>query len=134
MPSLIPLKPWTVHKYGGTSLGKLLPAITGSIIPSYLEANRLVVVCSALSGTSESYGTTSLLLQAIQNALSSQKSQCELNKTIDSIVSDHLGVSKKIFLGSDKIDHTSVKKELEDGIIKDCDGLRRFLIAAQVCQ
>ncbi|KAL7418051.1 Aspartate/glutamate/uridylate kinase [Mrakia frigida] len=59
---------WIVQKYGGTSVGKFLDAITGNIIPSYLNQNRVVVVCSARSGTTKSNGTTNLLLKAAAEA------------------------------------------------------------------
>lgn len=133
MPGLIQQKPWIVQKYGGTSLGKLLPTITGSIIPQYLEGNNVAIVCSAISGTSKLAGTTSLLLQAIQDAMESRTSQEALNKTIDTIRDEHLKVSEKLFVGTEEIDHLSMRKELDDGIVEDCEAVRCFLTAAQVC-
>ncbi|KAK4701890.1 aspartate kinase, partial [Phenoliferia sp. Uapishka_3] len=62
--------PVIVQKYGGTSVGKFLSVIGSEIIPSYLDGgNRVVVVCSARSGTSKSTGTTNLLLRAALEAL-----------------------------------------------------------------
>lgn len=82
--------PVNVMKYGGTSVGKFLSVIGGEIIPqvprpfsapspiqanptasrSYLDAgNRVVVVCSARSGTSKTAGTTNLLLRAASEAI-----------------------------------------------------------------
>ena len=46
--------PWVVQKYGGTSVGKFLPAIVESITPSYLATNRVAIVCSCLLYTSPS--------------------------------------------------------------------------------
>ncbi|KAL8292009.1 hypothetical protein RQP46_001475 [Phenoliferia psychrophenolica] len=62
--------PVIVQKYGGTSVGKFLNVIGGEVLPSYLDAgNRVVVVCSARSGTSKTTGTTNLLLRAALEAL-----------------------------------------------------------------
>ncbi|CAD6892816.1 unnamed protein product [Tilletia laevis] len=62
-------RPWIVQKYGGTSVGKFLPAIAQSIAPSYLRDNQLIIVCSARSGQTKALGTTNLLLQAAAQAL-----------------------------------------------------------------
>jgi aspartokinase len=132
MPGSIHPKPWIVQKYGGTSLGKLLPTITGSIIPQYLENNNVTIVCSAISGTSKSAGTTSLLLQAIQDAMKSRITQKSFEKIVDTIRDEHLRISERLFIGAEKIEQLSAKKELDDGIVEDCDGVRGFLAAAQV--
>jgi aspartate kinase len=132
MPSLAKEYPWVVQKYGGTSLGKLLPTITGSIIPQYLQANNVTVVCSAISGTTKSSGTTSLLLQAIKNAIGPQKCQKSLNGTIDTIRDEHLRVSERLFLGCEEAGQLGVRRELDDGVVADCEDVRRFLVAAQV--
>ncbi|EFX05582.1 aspartokinase [Grosmannia clavigera kw1407] len=85
-------KEWLVQKYGGTSLGKLLEPICGNIIPSFLETNRLAIVCSALSGTTKATGTTSLLLQCILAAEAGHRAQGQLTKTIDLIAENHIRV------------------------------------------
>ncbi|KAG0646564.1 Aspartate kinase [Hyphodiscus hymeniophilus] len=131
MPGLVQQKPWVVQKYGGTSLGKLLATITGSIIPLYLEKQRVAVVCSAISGTSKSFGTTSLLLQAIGYTTGSGASQELLNETIDTIRDEHLKVSERLFVGTEEMNHLSLRKELDDGIKDDCESVRSFLAAAQ---
>lgn len=56
---------WIVQKYGGTSVGKFLPLITGEIVPRYLENYKIALVCSAVSGTEKASGTTSQLSRAI---------------------------------------------------------------------
>ncbi|KAG4427852.1 hypothetical protein IFR05_016663, partial [Cadophora sp. M221] len=95
MPLLPSPKPWIVQKYGGTSLGKLLPEITSSIIPSYLAHSNVAVVCSALSGTEKSKGTTSLLIKAIECAMNMER-EGELKETIDLIQDEHLGIIKRM--------------------------------------
>jgi aspartokinase len=69
IPLILQEKKWVVQKHGGTSLGKLLPAITGTIIPQYLRTQKIAVICSAISGTSKSMGTTSLLLKTNECAM-----------------------------------------------------------------
>jgi aspartate kinase len=132
MPGLIQQKPWVVQKYGGTSLGKLLPTITGSLIPQYLESHNVAVVCSAISGTSKSSGTTSLLLQAIEQVTGSETFQEACNEIIDTIRDEHLNISSRLFVGTEEMNHPGLRKELEDGIRDDCEGVRSFLAAAQV--
>ncbi len=60
--------PWTVQKYGGTSVGKSLGQIS-SIVESYLPTAQVAVVCSARSSSTKALGTTNLLLQASKQAL-----------------------------------------------------------------
>ncbi|KAL9940446.1 hypothetical protein V8E36_001151 [Tilletia maclaganii] len=68
-------RPWIVQKYGGTSVGKFLPEIAQTIAPSYLRDNRLIIVCSARSGSTKALGTTNLLLQAAAQALDPEEAR-----------------------------------------------------------
>lgn len=121
-----------MQKYGGTSLGKLLDTITGSIVPRYLETNKVVIVCSALSGTTKSSGTTSLLLQAIEEALGSSRSAESLKRTINTIKDEHIKACR-LTLGSSKAKtNVHLLAEIEDQIIAECETLHSFLQAAQV--
>lgn len=125
---------WIVQKYGGTSLGGLLATITASIIPQYLETHNVAVVCSAISGTSKSSGTTSLLLQAIELAISSRLCSSAVNQTIDQIRDEHFFVSQSIFEGSSLPENVHIKTKLDEDIVSECEQLRDFLLAAQVKQ
>lgn len=118
-------KPWIVQKYGGTSIGKLLPTITDSIIPAYLKSNRVAVVCSARSSTLKSQGTTSLLLEAVQLATSPKGEPSRVDEVIDLILDDHL-VAAKEAIGTGK---DEVLEGVKEDIRKDCDILRRLLKA-----
>ena len=71
-------RPWLVQKYGGTSVGKFLPAIAGVIAPSYLATHRVAIVCSARSTGTKAGGTTSLLLAAAEQALAPGTPEHEL--------------------------------------------------------
>lgn len=115
---------WTIQKYGGTSVGKLLETITGQIVPTYLAIGRVAVVCSARSGTSKSNGTTSLLLEAIECATSSETSTKHLDNVIDAIKNDHL---KAAGAGA-ATDDTNIQ-EVSAAIENDCEQLRSFLKA-----
>jgi aspartokinase len=88
------MRQWIVQKYGGTSLGKLLDTITGSIIPDSLRSYSVAVVCSARSGTSKSKGTTSLLFEAIRYATSSETSTADLDRVIDIIKDEHVAAAR----------------------------------------
>jgi aspartate kinase len=115
---------WTVQKYGGTSVGKLLDTITGTIIPKYLLTGRVAVICSARSSLSKSKGTTSLLLEAIDCATSSETSTKDLDSIIDAIKDDHLDAVRNAV--GDKI--ARLQGVIED-IENDCEKLRSFLKA-----
>lgn len=116
---------WIVQKYGGTSLGKFLDAITGSIVPTYRSTHKVAVVCSARSSTNKSKGTTSLLLDAINCATSSETSTTGLNAVIDTLKADHLEAARYA-VGND----IECFKQLCTDIDDDCEKLRKFLNAA----
>ena len=116
-------RPWIVQKYGGTSIGKLLETITGTLIPNFLSTSRVLVVCSARSGTIKCKGTTSLLLEAIRCATSSETSTTELDQVINIIRDEHLQAA------CDSIDEQSIRQGLFNDIEDDCEKLRSFLKA-----
>ncbi|KAK3174600.1 hypothetical protein OEA41_001846 [Lepraria neglecta] len=117
---------YVVQKFGGTSLGKLLDTITGTIIPGSLESDRVIVVCSARSGTSKSTGTTQLLLEAINHATDPSAGSGErLDSIINLIRDEHLkAIESAVVSGSVQ------SGPLEESIVEDCEGLRSFLHAA----
>jgi aspartate kinase len=124
------LKPWIVQKFGGTSVGKLLSDITGSIIPEYLQSYNVAVVCSARSGTSKSQGTTSLLFEAIHHATSSETSTVELDRVIDVIKDEHLDAARSCVITRRDSGVGSVPQEDLPALIEDdCETLRGFLKA-----
>ncbi|KAI0180001.1 aspartate kinase [Hypoxylon sp. FL1284] len=126
-------KPWLVQKYGGTSLGKLLDSICCNIIPQYAMGHNLIIVCSALSGTLKASGTTSLLLQCIACAELGVDSQKRLIELVDLIRDNHLN-ALQVFASSPTraVMHTQVHEDTVVGIRKECEGLKRFLLAAQI--
>jgi aspartate kinase len=125
MPEILS-KPWVVQKYGGTSIGKLLNTITGSILPEYLESYNVAVVCSARSGTSKSKGTTSLLLDAIRLATSNETDTSALDLVIDVIKEEHLQAASGAITSKDA---AHILRDLNIAIQKDCEQLRTFLKA-----
>ncbi|KAF1985609.1 aspartate kinase [Aulographum hederae CBS 113979] len=130
MPFITP-KPWIVQKYGGTSIGKLLPEITGSIIPAYLKDYQVAVVCSARSGSTKSRGTTSLLLEAIHLATSREDSTEDLDQVLDIIKEEHFQAAREAVVGGDvQESYEKLSRELQASIEADCESLRKFLKAA----
>jgi aspartate kinase len=121
---------WIVQKYGGTSVGKLLDTITGSIVPEYLQSYNVAVVCSARSGTSKSQGTTSLLFEAIHHATSSETSTIELDRVIDIIKDEHLDAARScVSRRKDSVVDGLPQEDLQALIEDDCEKLRGFLKA-----
>lgn len=126
-------KSWLVQKYGGTSLGKLLDTICCKIIPQYSTEHNLIVVCSALSGTLKASGTTSLLLQCITYAEQGFDAQKQLVDLVDLIKDNHLSVLRAFMNSPARMAiHSQVYEETVSGIQNECEGLKRFLLAAQV--
>ncbi|KAJ6469424.1 Aspartate/glutamate/uridylate kinase [Mycena sanguinolenta] len=73
--SIDPSSRWLVQKFGGTSVGKFPVNIARDIVSSYIDSNRVAVVCSARSGSTKALGTTNLLLKAASEALKRPKSR-----------------------------------------------------------
>ncbi|KAI3337466.1 aspartate kinase [Xylariaceae sp. AK1471] len=126
-------KPWLVQKYGGTSLGKgkLMDTICGSIIPDYAEQHRLVVVCSALSGTLKAKGTTSLLLECIGLAELGADAQQQMVDLVYLIRDNHLAVLDSI-LEVQKQSGFEAYDTTKSSIVKECENLKKFMVAAQI--
>ncbi|KAI9250208.1 Aspartate/glutamate/uridylate kinase [Phascolomyces articulosus] len=116
--------PWVVQKYGGTSVGKFLDTIASDIVPSYLETNRVVIVCSARSGETKEKGTTNQLLRAAEEALT-QGSNKHLD-IVKELTSDHLKAARSL------VKNQTILEQLEGQIQKDCMKLRSFLQAAEI--
>ncbi|KAF8899856.1 Aspartate/glutamate/uridylate kinase [Mucidula mucida] len=70
-----PSAPWLVQKFGGTSVGKFSVNIARDIVSTYIDSNKVAVVCSARSGSTKALGTTNLLLKAASEALVRRKSK-----------------------------------------------------------
>ncbi|WQF86450.1 Putative aspartate/glutamate/uridylate kinase, aspartate kinase, ACT domain, CASTOR, ACT [Colletotrichum destructivum] len=128
-------KPWLVQKYGGTSLGKLLDPICSKIIPSHQRDYNLVVVCSALSGSTKASGTTSLLLECVSHAEAGLSAQAQLNRNIDAIRDTHVRLLEKHLVNSNGT-RSDLCRDIFDTtkavIFKECESLRGFLLAAQI--
>ncbi|KAF6835565.1 aspartate kinase [Colletotrichum plurivorum] len=128
-------RPWLVQKYGGTSLGKLLESICSKIIPSYLQNYNLVVVCSAISGSTKASGTTSLLLECVSHAEAGLSAQAQLNKAIDLVRDNHVRLLEKYLVNSNGT-RSDLCRDIFDTtktvIVKECESLRGFLLAAQI--
>ncbi|KDN46086.1 hypothetical protein RSAG8_04593, partial [Rhizoctonia solani AG-8 WAC10335] len=60
---------WVIQKFGGTSVGKFAAKIAEEIVPAYIAEDKVVLVCSARSGSTKALGTTNLLLKAATEAL-----------------------------------------------------------------
>ena len=124
---------WVVQKYGGTSLGKLLGTITGTIVPNTLKNDNVVIVCSARSGTSKSKGTTSLLLEAISHVVTPGAASKErLDCIIDIIRDEHLVPVEPVSHDSNEEARDDSVRDSNRQISEDCEQLRTFLHAAQV--
>ncbi|KAG0019708.1 Aspartokinase [Podila clonocystis] len=117
---------WIVQKFGGTSIGKFMDTITGTIVQSYLPTNRVAVVCSARSSESKSLGTTNRLLRAAASAM--EPGSIEYIETVHEIRKDHLQVA------ADSIRDSDILKRTQEHVNQDCDRLKSFLQAVQTIE
>ncbi|CAG8736171.1 2108_t:CDS:2, partial [Dentiscutata erythropus] len=118
--------PWIVQKFGGTSIGKFLDSIAGTIIKSHLEKSQVAIVCSARSGDTKSKGTTNKLLKAAEEALIPGSK--EYYRIVDEIGQEHINASRKL------ISDPEILNELEKQLLQDCAKLKCFLEAAQIIE
>ncbi|KAK4937185.1 Aspartokinase [Elasticomyces elasticus] len=124
-----PYRPWLVQKYGGTSVGKLLDAITDSIIPAYVKDYNLAVVCSARSASKKAAGTTSLLLKALECAVSNEISMTACNQVIETIKQEHLSASILLEHSDMSDEARHILQTLRYKIQEETEALKRFLCA-----
>ncbi|WDK22697.1 aspartate kinase [Colletotrichum graminicola] len=128
-------RPWLVQKYGGTSLGKLLDSICSNIIPSHRRDHNLVIVCSALSGSTKAGGATSLLLECIAHAEAGVPAQAQLNRAVDAVRDNHVRLLEKHLVNPNgtlsDLCH-DIFDITRDVIFRECESLRGFLLAAQI--
>ncbi|KAJ1909475.1 Aspartokinase [Tieghemiomyces parasiticus] len=113
--------PWLVLKFGGTSVGKFLNAITGTILKDALKTHRIVVVCSALSNDTKSKGTTT---RAAESVL--ETGLKDHIRIVDDILHDHMGAAEH------HLQDPEVLSELKANLTKECQKLKVFLDAAEV--
>ncbi|KAK2049516.1 aspartate kinase [Colletotrichum somersetense] len=128
-------RPWLVQKYGGASLGKLLETICTNIIPSHRRDHNLVVVCSALSGTVKAGGTTSLLLECAAHAEAGLAAQAQLNRAVDAVRDGHVRLLERHLVNANGTRSDLCRDVFDvarDAVVRECESLRRFLLAAQI--
>ncbi|KAG2178393.1 hypothetical protein INT44_001545 [Umbelopsis vinacea] len=118
--------PWVIQKYGGTSVGKFLGEISTNIVQTYMNTNRVIVVCSARSGETKAKGTTNRLLRAATEALTPNSN--EHLQIVKDLLEDHLKAAREI------IQDRAILETLERQIEKDCIRLKSFLEAAQIIE
>lgn len=116
------MKPYVVQKFGGTSVGipERLQSIV-AIVRRASETYKPVLIVSAVSGVAKTSGTTSLLLQAVQSAVSRESYENHL----ENIFEQHELLLKAV------LDEDSANEVI--GRIKiELDTVRSFLAAVSV--
>jgi len=112
-----------VQKYGGTSVGTSKAMINvANIIKKTLKSSKVVAVLSAMSSHKKSEGTTSKLIQAMENINNSDVYQ----KILDEIQDYHISVAEEV------IKTDSILNEIVDNINKECSSLKTFMAAIAV--
>ncbi|ORX41312.1 aspartate kinase (L-aspartate 4-P transferase) [Piromyces finnis] len=112
-----------VQKYGGTSVGTAKAMLNvANIIKKTLESSKVVAVLSAMSSYKKSEGTTSKLIQAMDNINNSDISI----KIVNEIQEYHVSVAKEV------IKTEAILNEIVDSINKECNSLKIFMSAIAV--
>jgi aspartate kinase len=115
-----------VLKYGGTSVGtgeRLLHV--ANVVKEITKTSRPIVVLSAMSSSQKRMGTTSRLLEAVEEILTPE-SQKYLD-IVGDIESFHLTHSRTALEN-----HPEILSELEKDIKSECAKLRSFMVAAEM--
>jgi len=112
-----------VQKYGGTSVGTAKAMINvANIIKKSLKSSKVVAVLSAMSSHKKSEGTTSKLIQAMENVDNSEVSI----KIIDEIQKYHISVAKEVIKIED------ILNDIVESINKECTSLKTYISAIAV--
>ncbi|KAK1760939.1 Aspartate/glutamate/uridylate kinase [Echria macrotheca] len=126
---------WVVQKFGGTSVGKFPDKIAQDIISTYVENNRLAVVCSARSTGKKVTGTTSRLLEVFKKLRTivgtpgDEARQEELLKDAKRIVHD---ICKDHVEAADTfVRDPQINAQLREETEKECQLLIEYLEAAK---
>jgi len=112
-----------VQKYGGTSVGTAKAMLNvASIIKKTLKSSKVVAVLSAMSSHKKSEGTTSKLIQAMDNINNSEV----FIKILDQIQEYHVSVAEEV------IENEAILNEIVESINKECSSLKTFMSAIAV--
>jgi len=112
-----------VQKYGGTSVGTAKAMLNvASIIKNTLKSSKVVAVLSAMSSHKKSEGTTSKLIQAMDNI----NKPDVFNKILDEIQEYHVSVAEEV------IKNETIMNDIVESINKECSSLKTFMSAIAV--
>lgn len=121
-------KPLVVLKFGGTSVGTGERLIqVANVVKGVAATFKPIVVLSAMSGQTKSLGTTSRLLEAVEEILITDS--VKYLQIVDEIEASHLKASKDA-LSSHAF--ASILASLEKDIKSECVRLRSFMAAAEI--
>ncbi|KAI8897945.1 Aspartate/glutamate/uridylate kinase [Globomyces pollinis-pini] len=124
------LKEPVVLKFGGTSVGTAERLLQVAEIVNHVKLSQNpIIVLSAMSGTNKKEGTTSRLLEAVEEILKPE-SQRYLD-IVDSIQTSHITAARQALAGEA---NASLLKQLEMDITLECDKLRSFMAAAEIIE
>lgn len=123
------VKPWIIQKYGGTSLGKYLDKITEEVVPGYLPDYCIAIVCSALSSTQKSAGTTTLLLSALELATDTSDNENEIICLVDKIRSQNLEAIYKLVAEAKSPPLHEQSRKVMSNLYLTCDDLSTYLLS-----
>ncbi|KAF2623209.1 aspartate kinase [Macroventuria anomochaeta] len=115
---------WIVQKFGGTSIGKYPLNVVENVIKPATRYHQVVVVCSALSVSTKSEGTTNRLLQAYRHCLSTDFERSNL--LVQNIRIEHTSAAY------DYIKSPILIAELVQEIDQECERVVQLLRATKI--
>ena len=115
-----------ILKFGGTSVGTGSRLIqVGKIVKTVELEFAPIVVVSAMSSGSKTQGTTSMLLEAVNEILKPESTK--YLQIVDEIQKSHIAAANDALAT-----HKDILTALEADIIMECGKLRSFMAAAEI--
>ncbi|KAI8923973.1 Aspartate/glutamate/uridylate kinase [Entophlyctis helioformis] len=123
-------RPLLVQKFGGTSVGSpdRLDQVAAIIRSTLAAAHQPIVVLSAMSGSKKTEGTTSKLLEAVEEVLK-PNSQRYLD-IVDFLETSHIAAVNGAVLTPDN--DTAIRDAAAADVRAECQRLRSFMSAAEI--
>jgi len=130
--SLIETKPedLVVQKFGGTSVGTAERMLNvANIVANTLKERPTIVVLSAMSSQKKSEGTTSRLIQAMNEVLTPESKK--FLDIVDLIQTSHIKTAE-LAIPQDSEENKKICEELQNDINTECENIKKFMKAAEI--
>lgn len=119
-----------VQKFGGTSVGTAERMLNvANIVKNTLKEKPTVVVLSAMSSQKKSEGTTSRLIQAVNEVLTPGSKK--FLDIVDLIHKTHIKTAEDA-IPLDNDSNKEIREQLQKDITTECNNIKKFMEAAEI--